>query len=222
MLDLGLFHPNSQLSPLGHSPSEPGSGHVTPVRDIHFCAQSRPLRCTLAACTVVPPRLESLPFPVTAENNACMKDWLLQTFTSSTFYTCPHRPLPCEDGPPIKIHMDAGAQPKSCHTPHSIPIHWQEQVCADLLTDEALGVIEKVPYGEHVTWCHLMVLSRKPKGYPAGLLTCHLSTSIVRERLLSLNPLSTWLDVSRRAHGRLLPMPGMVSIAWYCVNRIKL
>ena len=36
----------------------------------------------------------------------------------------------------------------------SIPIHWQEQVNADLLRDEALAVIERVPYGEPVSWCH--------------------------------------------------------------------
>ena len=34
----------------------------------------------------------------------------------------------------------------------------------DLLRDEALGVIERVPYGEPVTWCHRMVITRKHDG----------------------------------------------------------
>ena len=32
--------------------------------------------------------------------------------------------------------------------------------------DEALGVIERVPYGEPVTWCHRMVITRKHDGSP--------------------------------------------------------
>ena len=36
----------------------------------------------------------------------------------------------------------------------------------DLLRDEALGVIERVPYGEPVTWCHRMVVTRKHDGSP--------------------------------------------------------
>ena len=36
----------------------------------------------------------------------------------------------------------------------------------DLLRDEALGVIERVPYGLPVTWCHCMVVTRKHDGSP--------------------------------------------------------
>ena len=36
----------------------------------------------------------------------------------------------------------------------------------DLLRDEALGVIERVPYGEPVSWCHRMVITRKHDGSP--------------------------------------------------------
>ena len=64
-------------------------------------------------------------------------------------------------GPPVEIHMEDTAKPKTCHTAAPIPLHWQEQVKKDLMRDEALGVIEKVPYGEPVTWCHRMVVTRK-------------------------------------------------------------
>ena len=42
-----------------------------------------------------------------------------------------------------------------------VPLHWQQKVYDDLLRDEALGVIECVPYGEPVTWCHRMVINSK-------------------------------------------------------------
>lgn len=42
----------------------------------------------------------------------------------------------------------------------------QQRVHDDLLHDEALGVIERVPYGELVTLCHRMVVTRKHDGSP--------------------------------------------------------
>ena len=47
-----------------------------------------------------------------------------------------------------------------------MPLHWQDKVKSDLLRDESLGVIEKVPYGEPVKWCHRMVVTRKHDGSP--------------------------------------------------------
>lgn len=95
-----------------------------------------------------------------------MKAWLLARYASSTFNTCPHRVLPCMAGPPVEIHVDPKATPKACHKPASIPVHWQQNVHEDLLRDEALGVVERVPYGEPVTWCHRMVVTRKHDGSP--------------------------------------------------------
>ena len=69
-------------------------------------------------------------------------------------------------GPPVEIHLSDDVKPKAVHTPASIPIHGQEQVKADLLRDEALGVIERVPYGEPVSWFHRMVVTRKHNGSP--------------------------------------------------------
>ena len=60
------------------------------------------------------------------------------------FNTCPHHLL-------IEIHVEPTATPKACHTPASIPLHWQQYIYEDLLHDKALGVIERVPYGEPVT-----------------------------------------------------------------------
>ena len=122
--------------------------------------------CSCPQRGAAPPRPSELPFPCTPENNAKMKAWLLDRYASSTFNTCPHRALPCMEGPPIEIHVDPAATPKACHTPANIPLHWQQRVYDDLLRDEALGVIERVPYGEPVTWCHRMVITRKHDGSP--------------------------------------------------------
>jgi hypothetical protein len=52
------------------------------------------------------------------------------------------------------------------HTPANVPLHWQQRVYEDLLCDEALRVIECVSYGDPVTWCHRMVITRKHDGSP--------------------------------------------------------
>jgi hypothetical protein len=122
--------------------------------------------CDCPQRSVVPKRPGALPFPCLAENNSKMKEWLLNRYKSSTFNTCPHRPLPCMEGPPVEIHIDESATPKTCHTPANIPLHWQQRVYDDLMRDEALNVIEPVPYGEPVTWCHRMVVTRKHDGTP--------------------------------------------------------
>ena len=47
-----------------------------------------------------------------------------------------------------------------------MPIHWQKQVEADLIRDQKLGVLEGVPFGAPVTWCHPMVVTRRQDGSP--------------------------------------------------------
>ena len=66
----------------------------------------------------------------------------------------------------MEIHVRSDATPKVCHTAASIHMHWQHKVHEDLLRDEALGVIERVPYGEPVSWCHRMEITRKHDGSP--------------------------------------------------------
>ena len=51
-------------------------------------------------------------------------------------------------GPPKEMHLDPNAVSRVCHTAGTIPCHWEERVKADLERDVALGVIEKVPFGE--------------------------------------------------------------------------
>ena len=143
---------------------------INAVRSINSgcTAISEPLdtTCSCPQRDATPPRPSELPFSCTPENNGRMKAWLLDRYASSTFNTCPHRALPSMEGPPIEIHIEPTATPKACHTPAPVPLHWQQRVYEDLLSDEALGVIERVPYGEPVTWCHRMVITRKHDGSP--------------------------------------------------------
>ena len=53
-----------------------------------------------------------------------MKEWLLNTFSSSTFNTCPHRLLSHMSGPPVEIHVKDDTIPKAVHKPAPIPVHW--------------------------------------------------------------------------------------------------
>ena len=112
----------------------------------------------------VPPK--NPPLPPTPENVPKLKEYLLEYYKASTFNTCPHQMLPLMQGPPMHLMIDENATPVAHHTPVPVPIHWQEQVKADLDRDVALGVLEKVPVGNPVTWCHRMVVCAKQSGKP--------------------------------------------------------
>ncbi len=66
----------------------------------------------------------------------------------------------------MEIHLNESAVSRACQTAAPIPVHSQDRVYRDLLRDEALGVIEHVPYGEPTAWCHRMVVTRKYDGTP--------------------------------------------------------
>ena len=70
------------------------------------------------------------------------------------------------DGPPMRLMIDPDAEPKAYHTPIPVPLHWQSAVKDGLDQDVALGVLEPVPIGEPVTWCHRMVVCAKKNGKP--------------------------------------------------------
>ena len=142
-------------------------GTVSPsqlVRSINSGCSTHP--CSCPPRSSVPSRPLTLPFLPTAENVEEMRTWLLKYFGSSTFNTCPHQPLQEMTGPPVEIHIDPDAEPRVCHIPARIALHWQKQVLQDIKRDQALGILEEVPYGEPGTWCHRMVVTRKHDGKP--------------------------------------------------------
>ncbi len=66
----------------------------------------------------------------------------------------------------MKIHVDPDATPVACLKPGFIPLHLYDAVIADLEKDLALGVLERPPINEPLTWCHRMVIQTKQDGTP--------------------------------------------------------
>lgn len=113
-----------------------------------------------------PPLPTKLPFPANPTNRGKLQAYLKKYYRDSTFNTCEHQPLPMMTGPPIRLMIDPDADPVAFHTPIPVPLHWQEEVKAGLDQDVRLGVIEPVPIGTPVTWCHRMVICAKKTGKP--------------------------------------------------------
>ena len=122
-----------------------------------------PCGCLLRTKTPDPPRLDK---DIETYSVDELKQILIDHYRSSTFNTCPHQPLPLMHGPPLEFHVDPEAKPFVCHTPASVPAHWEKKVKEDLERDVAMGVLEKVEPNTPVTWCHRMVLQRKHNGDP--------------------------------------------------------
>ena len=138
--------------------------------------------CTCPRRTPPPPRPKEPPVPATEENREQLEKYLIQYYSSSTFNTCEHQPLPMMEGPPMKLMIDPNAEPTAYHSPIPVPIHWQEEVKAGLDRDVRLGVIEPVPVGEPVTWCHRMVICAKKNGKPRRTIDFQpLNTHATRE-----------------------------------------
>ena len=114
-----------------------------------------------------PPRPpSSIPFPATPENHSKLKEWILNNYKSSTFNICENQGLNKMSGPPLEIDIDPSITPTAVHTPIPVPIHWRDEVKAQLDRDVKLGVIEPVPWGEPTTWCSRMVIVAKSDGSP--------------------------------------------------------
>ena len=138
-------------------------GHLNAGIDMTQFAATATSRCSCPVCKPIPPRPSHLLFECTPKNIDSMCAWLRDQFSACTFNTCPHQPLPEMSGPPIEIHLDPAATPRVCHTPANVPLHWQDRVKADLERDVDLGVIERVPYGDLVSWCHRMVVTQETR-----------------------------------------------------------
>lgn len=113
-----------------------------------------------------PPMPTELPMEATKETVEELQKWLVDFYSSSTFNTCEHQPLTTMDGPPLRLMIQKDAEPVACHKAIPVPLHWQAEVKDALDRDVQLGVVEPVPVGEPVTWCHRMVVVSKKNGKP--------------------------------------------------------
>ena len=113
-----------------------------------------------------PPIPNKIPFPGTVENRERLEKYLLNYYASSTFNTCTHQKLPMMTGKKLRLAIDKNAEPVAYHKPIPVPFHWKDDVKVGLQQDVRLGVIEKTPVGDHVDWCHRMVICPKKNGKP--------------------------------------------------------
>ena len=141
-----------------------GSATQQPMSFISAAASPRDCSCPIH--TKPPPLPTALPFPATDANRTALQNWILDRYRSSTFNTCECLTRPLVEGPPLELHIDPEAKPIAVHKPIPVPLHWQQQVKESIDRDVKLGVLEAVPVGEPVTWCHRMVTARKKNGKP--------------------------------------------------------
>lgn len=144
-------------------------------RDLGLVPMDFPHHATVAGATAsdvgntstdsTPPRPTSLPFPPLEENVPRLEEWLLCHFSGSTFDTN-RSPLRVMAGEPHVIHLLPEAKPYACHTPASVPRHWEAEVKRQLDEDVKMGVLEPVPVGEATEWCARMVVVAKKSGQP--------------------------------------------------------
>ena len=107
------------------------------------------------------------------------------------------------------------------HIPASIPLHWQQQVRADLLWDEALEIVEKVPHGEPTQWCHRMVIARKHDGTPRQIVNLSPLNKFCRRETFALK---TSFKLARRVAyqeilGKLWLTLGMDTIGFHYASQ---
>ena len=79
---------------------------------------------------------------------------------------CELQALPLMTANPLQLHVDPAAKPVACHKPTPVPLHWKQQVKANLDPDVALGVQEKVPDNTPTKWLSRMVITPKSNGDP--------------------------------------------------------
>lgn len=157
--DLGIIHstfpkPIAACNAMAGGPgNQPNAAHSTITRPCNCPKRSLP-----------PPIPTSLPYPPTEEYREKLESYLREHYRSSTFNTCEHQPLPLMGGPPLRLMIDPEATPTAHHSPIPVPFHWQDEVKAGLDRDVRLGVLEQVPIGNPVTWCHRMVICPKKNG----------------------------------------------------------
>lgn len=147
-------------------PSFPTIGGVGCATSSTMASDDHKHTCGCLRRSTPPPRPVRPPLAPTERNRKRLEEWLLKYYASSTFNTCEHQRLPTMSGPPMRLMVDPAATPTAHHTPIPIPVYWKKSVKDGLDRDVRLGVIEPVPVGTPVTWCHRMVVCPKKSGEP--------------------------------------------------------
>ena len=108
----------------------------------------------------------TIPYPPTPENHGKLKQWINDQYRNSTFNCCETQIQTPMSGLPLPLNVDPSVTPTAFHKPVPVPIHWKDEVKAQLDRDVKLGVIEPVPWGEPTIWCSRMITVAKKNGSP--------------------------------------------------------
>jgi hypothetical protein len=95
---------------------------------------------------------ENIPMPATKSNIMALEEWIKNHFKTSAFNQFRRQTWPITTGTPMKIHTKPDTKPYCCKKPTMDPIHYRDQVRADIEADVMKGVLEKVPDGEPTKW----------------------------------------------------------------------
>ena len=102
--------------------------------------------------------------PATKCNIPALEAWIKEHFKESAFNQCRRQPWPITTGKPMRIHTKPDTKPYWCKKPTLVPMHYRQQVKANLESDVKKGILERVPDGEPDTWCSRMVIQPKKSG----------------------------------------------------------
>ena len=80
--------------------------------------------CGCYARSEVPKLPVSMPWPPTESNADALEQWIKDYYASSAFNLCEHQALQAMTGPPLKIRVEEGAEPRVVHQPIPLPHHW--------------------------------------------------------------------------------------------------
>ena len=213
-VDLGLIGKNFPTIGTFNTPnistmSESENGNKTdesyafspsnPCKETLDNKKSSSIVCTCPRRELPPSVPKTLPFPAIPENCDKLKEWILKYYKASAFNQCEHQQLPLmKDAPPIKLHVDPKAKPFAIHKARPVPIHWRDQVKAELERDVRIGVLERVPIGEPTDWCSPMVICPKTNGDPRRTVDLQALNNVsVRQTHTAESPFHQALSVPK-------------------------
>ena len=121
-----------------------------------------------------------IPFEPIEENFRKLKQYLLDTFASSTF----NRSAPFSQRSRVlaHIHIKPDTASVARHTLIPVPIHLQDDFNRGLKEDVKRGIIVTVPADIPTTWCHTAVIIEKKNGKHRHTVDFrHLNAQCLRE-----------------------------------------
>lgn len=135
--------------------------------------------------------------PISSAEEA--RAYFLETFgdvlvSKEDLRSAPLRPM---EGPPMRIHLQEGAEPFAIHNPRPVAFPLQQAVQEELASMEAQGII--TPAAEAPSeWCHPMVVVPKDKGVRITVDMSNLNRQVRRPT----HPSPTPYDAVRRVDAR--------------------